>query len=157
MKRFAVLIAAACAAVISTVAVVGSSGAQEPGPPTGTLAFVALDKEASFKFVDVPPRRKESAGDQLLITQVLRDTSNRRAGRVHASFEFTPGKPAAAQGTGTFVLGDGQIVASGLLDEQGKTDTLAIVGGTGAYNGARGTLVTTELRKSTRFEFTFSD
>jgi hypothetical protein len=156
MKRLGVIFTAACAAIVGVTAVVGSSGAQQPAAPTGTLQVVALDREASFKFVDAPPRRKEGPGDQILITQRLRDTSNARVGRVHATFAFTPGKPSAAQGSGTFILGNGQIVAAGILDEQGKTDTLAIVGGTGAYAGARGTLVTTELRKATRFDFTFA-
>jgi hypothetical protein len=117
---------------------------------------VGQDREGSFKFVDTPPRRRESAGDQFLITQRLRDTSNRRAGRVHASFAFTPGKPAAAQGSGTFIFRDGQIVVTGIVDEQGRTDTLAIVGGSGAYTGARGTLVTTEAPRRTRYVFTFT-
>lgn len=156
MKRLAVIITAACAAIISAAALVVSSGAQQPGPPTGTFELVGLDREASFKFVDTPPRRQESAGDQILITQRLRDTSNRRAGRVHASFVFTPGRPSAGQGSGTFILRNGQIVVTGSIDEQGRTDTLAIVGGSGAYTGARGTLVTTERRRSTRFLFTFA-
>jgi hypothetical protein len=155
MKRLAVVLSAAAAAVASAAVVVGSSGAQTPAP-TGTLELVALDREASFKFVDLPPRRRESAGDQFLITERLRDTSNNRAGRAHAAFSFTPGKPAAAQGSGTFVLATGQIVVTGIVDEQGRTDTLAIVGGSGAYAGARGTLVTSETRRSTRFTFTFS-
>lgn len=156
MKRLVLIISAACAAIISGAAVVGSSGAQQPSPPTGTLELVALDREGSFKFVDVPPRRRESAGDQFLITQRLRDTSDRRVGRVHASFANTPGRPSVAQGSGTFILRNGQIVVTGPIDEQGRTDTLAIVGGSGTYTGARGTLVTTETRRSTRFLFTFA-
>lgn len=155
MKRFVLIISAACAAIISAAAVVGSSGAQQPGPPTGTLELVALDREGSFKFVDIPPRRRESGGDQFLINQRLRNTSNRRVGRAHAAFAVTPGRPSVSQGSATFVFGNGQIVVTGIIDERGRTDTLAIVGGSGAYAGARGTLVTTETRRSTRFLFTF--
>ena len=43
MKRVAVIIAAACAAIISAVVLVVRSEAQEPGPPTGTLELVSLD------------------------------------------------------------------------------------------------------------------
>lgn len=50
------LITVACAAIIGAVAFVGSSGAQQPGPPTGTLELVSLDRETHFKFVDNPPR-----------------------------------------------------------------------------------------------------
>jgi hypothetical protein len=155
MKRLAVIVTAACAAIISAAALVASSGAQQPGPPTGTLELVGLDREARFKFVDAPPRRREGAGDQFLITQRLRDTSNRRVGRVHASFAITPGSRSGAHGSGTFIVHNGRIVVTGIIDDPGRTDTLAIVGGSGAYTGARGTLVTTERRRSTRFLFTF--
>jgi hypothetical protein len=156
MKRLALVISAACAAIIGTVAVVGSSGAQSPAPPTGTLELVALDREGSFKFVDTRPRRRENPGDQFILTQRLRDTSNRRVGRAHAAFTFTPGKPAAAQGTGTFILHNGRIAVAGVVDDPGKTDRLAIVGGSGAYTAATGTVLVTERRRSTQFEFTFA-
>jgi hypothetical protein len=156
MKRLAVVIAAACAAIVSAAAVVGTSGAQQSGPPTGTLEFVAVDRESRFKFIDVPPRRQESAGDQFTLTQRLRDNSNRPVGRAHAAFVSTPGKPSAAQGSGTFVFGNGQVVVTGVVDERGRTDTLAVVGGSGAYTGARGTLLITEARRRTTFLFTFS-
>jgi hypothetical protein len=154
MKRQAAVLSAALA-VIGVGIAGASSTAQQPGPPTGTLELVGLDREARFKFVDTPPRRRESAGDQFLITQRLRNASNRRAGRVHASFAITPGRRSAAHGSGTFILRNGRIVVTGIIDDPGRTDTLAIVGGSGAYNGARGTLVTTERRRSTRFLFTF--
>jgi len=156
MKRLAVIVTAACAAIIGASILVVSSGAQQPGPPTGTFELVGQDREGSFKYIDTPPRRRENAGDQFLITQRLRDTSNRRVGRVHASFAQTPGKPSASQGSATFIFSNGQIVVTGIVDEQGRTDTLVIAGGSGAYTGARGTLVTTEKRRSTRFLFTFA-
>jgi hypothetical protein len=46
----------------AVAAFVGSSGAQQPGPPTGTLELVSLDRETRFAFVDNPPRRRERAG-----------------------------------------------------------------------------------------------
>ena len=156
MKRLAVIITAAGAAIISAVALVGGSDAQQPGPPTGTLELVSLDRESRVKFVDNPPQRREGPGDVILINSRLRDTSNRPTGRVFASFTATPARPFVGQGSGTFKLGDGQIVAAGTIDDPGRTDTLAIVGGSGAYTGARGTLVTTETRRSTRFVFTFA-
>jgi purine nucleoside phosphorylase len=47
----------------------------------------------------------------------------------------------------------GPIVDRGRND---RTDTFAVVGGSGAYTAARGTLVTTETQKRTRFVFTFA-
>jgi hypothetical protein len=156
MKRLALIVTGACAAIIGAAAVVGSSGAQQPSPPTGTLELVSQDRDGVFKFVDTPPLRRENAGDQFLLTQRVRNTANRRVGRVHGSFTFTPGRPSASQGSATFIFGNGRIVVTGTIDEQGRTDTLAVVGGSGAYTGARGTLVTTERRRSTGFLFTFA-
>jgi Dirigent-like protein len=160
MKRIAVIIAAACAAIISAAVVVVRSDAQEPGPPTGTVELVSLDRETRFTFVDNPPRRQERAGDLFVINSRLRDSSNRPAGRLHASFAETQPPPRViAQGSATFILRDGQIAVSGPIVNQGpgdRSDTLAVVGGTGAYTAARGTLVTTETRRGARYVFTFA-
>jgi Dirigent-like protein len=159
MQRLALIITAVFAAILGVVAVVGNSGAQQPGPPTGTLELVSLNRETQFVFVDNPPRRRERAGDLFVINARLRDTSNRPAGRVHASFAETQPPPrVVAQGSGTFILPAGQIMVSGPIVDRGRndrTETLAVVGGSGAYTGARGTLVTTDTRRSTRYVFTF--
>jgi hypothetical protein len=159
MQRLALIITAACAAIVSVVALVGSSGAQQPGPPTGTLELVSLDRETRFTFVDNPPRRRERAGDLFMINARLRDGANRPTGRLHASFAETQPPPrVVAQGSATFILRNGQIMVSGpIVDRPGdRTDTFAVVGGSGAYTAARGTMVTTETRRRTRFLFTFA-
>ena len=160
MKRLALIITVACAVVISAAALVVSSGAQQPGPPTGTLELVSLDRETRFKFIDNAPRRRENAGDMFVINARLRDSSNRPAGRLHASFAATQApRPFIAHGSATFILGNGQIVVSGPIVDRGRndrTDTFAVVGGSGAYTAARGTMVTTETRRRTRFAFTFA-
>jgi hypothetical protein len=160
MQRLVLIITAACAAIISAAVLGGNSGAQQPGPPTGTLELVTLDRETRFKFVDNPPKRRERPGDLFMINARVRDSSNRPTGRLHASFAETQPPPrVVAQGSATFILGNGQIMVSGLIVDQGRndqTDTFAVVGGSGAYAAARGTMVTTETRTRTRFVFTFA-
>jgi hypothetical protein len=160
MQRLALIIIAGCAAIVSVDALVGSSGARQPGPPTGTLELVSLDRETRFAFVDNPPRRRERAGDLFMINARLRDGSSRPAGRLHASFAETQPPPrVVAQGSATFILGNGQIMVSGPIVDRGRgdrTDTFAVVGGSGAYIAARGTMVSTETRRRTRFAFTFA-
>jgi Dirigent-like protein len=160
MQRLAVIITAAGAAIVGVVALVGSSGAQQTGPPTGTLELVSLDRETRFAFVDNPPRRRERAGDLFMINAQLRNGANRRAGRLHASFAETQPPPrVVAQGTATFILRNGQIMVSGPIVDRGRTDrtdTFAVVGGSGAYTAARGTMVSRETRRRTRFTFTFA-
>jgi hypothetical protein len=159
VKRPALILTAACVAIVSVAALGGSSGAQAPAPPTGTLELVSHDREIRFKYIDNRPRRRESAGDLFLLSGRVRDGSGRPAGRFHASFAVTQRRPSVSQGSGTFILDNGQIVVSGPIVERGRsdrTDTLAVVGGSGAYIAARGTMVTTETRGSTRFVFTFA-
>jgi hypothetical protein len=161
MKRLAVIISAASVAIISAAVLVVRSDAQQPGPPTGTFELVSLERQTRFTFVDNPPRRRERAGDLFVITARLRDGSNRPAGRLHASFAETQPPPrVVAQGSATFILDDGQINVSGPIVNRGpgdRTDTLAVVGGTGAYTAARGTLTTEEMRGRTRYVLRFAD
>jgi hypothetical protein len=104
MKRLALMIAAACTALISAAVVVVRSDAQETGPPTGTLELVSHDRETRFAFVDHPPRRQERAGDLFVINSWLRDSSNRPTGRLDASFAETQPPPRViAQGSATFL------------------------------------------------------
>ena len=160
MHRPAVITVAAGAAIAGVVALVASSGAQQPGPPTGTLEVVSLERETRFSFVDNPPRRRERAGDMFVINARLRDTADRPVGRLHAFFAETQAPPrVVAQGSATFILGDDQIVVSGPIVNQGRddrSDTLAIVGGSGAYMAARGTMVATEGRRTSRYVFDFA-
>jgi hypothetical protein len=160
MKRLAIMITAACVAIICGAVLVARTDAQAPGPPTGTLELTSLDRETRFTFVDNPPRRRERAGDLFTINSRLRDASNRPAGRLHATFvETQPPPRVVAPGSATFVLSDGQIMVSGPIVNEGRgdrTDTLAVVGGTGAYTAARGTLTTTETRTGGRYLFTFA-
>ena len=43
MKRLAIIITAACVAIISAAVLVVRSDAQQPGPPTGTLELVSRE------------------------------------------------------------------------------------------------------------------
>jgi hypothetical protein len=50
-------------------------------------------------------------------------------------------------------------MVSGPIFDRGRndrTDAFAVVGGSGAYTAARGTMVSTEMRRRTRFAFTFA-
>ena len=160
MQRLALIITVACAATVGAVALVGSSGAQPPGPPTGTLELLSLNRETRLAFIDNHPRRRERAGDMFVLNARLRDASSRPAGRLHASFAETQPPPrVVAQGSATFILRNGQIMVSGPIVDTGRndrTETLAVVGGSGAYTAARGTVVTTDTRRSTRYVFTFA-
>src|SRR5204862_7228133 len=48
------------------------------------------------------------------------------------------------KGHGAFQLHDGQIVVDGITKAAPTSNTVAVVGGTGAYKGARGSMTFTE-------------
>jgi Allene oxide cyclase barrel like domain len=159
MKRLAICLGVACAALVTAIAVVGTSGAKQAGPPTGTLDLVLRQGDAKFKAVDNPPLRKESAGDMAIITGRLRGSDGTAQGRLQVYFVATKSgnfdRAFRGQVSGSFVLPAGDIVAEGVTDDARDQEPLAIVGGTGSYAGARGVLVVTDTRTETRFRFTF--
>jgi hypothetical protein len=160
MKRLAIVLAAASAAVVAlATGVVSTGGAQQPSPPTGTLQFVQRDRDVTFKLIDIPPRQGErrppTPGDGFLIRGGFRDQAGNRVGHLQATFVITDAKREEAQVSGTFILSDGHIVVAG-AETKANPDFFAITGGTGRYAGARGTLQVTESRRETAFLLTFA-
>jgi hypothetical protein len=159
VKRLAICLSVACAGLVTAVAVVATSGAQQSGPPTGTLDFVVPERGSKFKFVDNPPLRKESAGDMAILTGHLRGANGASQGRFQAYFVATKGgdfdRAFRGQVSGTFMLPAGDIVIEGVTDDKRATEPLPIVGGTGSYAGARGVVVVTDTKRETRFHLAF--
>jgi hypothetical protein len=145
MKRL-ILIIAACALAVPVL--VGPAGAQAPT----TLELVQLDREVKTGLVDAPPKRRESAGDVFTVRGPLRDAQNRRAAT--AQGVFTQTGPRSAHGGATITLPSGRIAFQGVLGLRGD-DTLAIVGGAGAYAGATGSVRIVQRQGRTTFTFTF--
>ena len=145
MPRLPTVVAAAVATTLLAVVLASGGSAQQPGERT--LMFTERNNLSTFKLVDNPPRSHEggrlSLGDMLVIASPLFDAANeRRVGRVagtctvvkRGSFD-TAGFHCA---TG-FRLGDGTIEAQGFSGLGRNAVRFAVVGGTGAYEGARGT------------------
>ena len=159
MSRKRVRAAVACGlfATAGLATAVAGTEAQQPGPPTGTLQLIQRDRDARFRFIDVPPvrgDRRPGPGDSFMITGAVRDLAGNRAGRLQAVFVLTNVRGEEAQGSATFILPAGHIVLSG-AETRARIDNFAIIGGTGRYAGARGELRVTESRRSTAFLFTF--
>ena len=146
MKRL-ILTGGVSAALAAALLAGGATAQTAPA----TLELHQLERDARSGFVDNPPRRRESRGDVFTVGGPVRDAGGRRVGNAQAVFTQTARR--TAHGGGTFTLADGSIEISGRLGGSG-TDTLAIVGGTGAYAGATGTVVITEPRGRTAFRFT---
>lgn len=148
MKGLQLLLVAALAAAIGAFAVAnvfaGSAGER-------TIRLV--ERGGTFGFVDNAPTGNErtkliSAGDFSAGTVKLYDESGRRAGSLHiVCIATVSGQEVQAkfQCNGTAQLADGTLAISALSERRADQDVdhIAVVGGTGAYRGARGTMTTT--------------
>ena len=143
--------AATAAAAVTAAVIVATAGGQTSGGRTVTLTEVP--KGASFGFVDSPPKtrftregepRKLAPGDLEVLSITVADSQGVRVGRLHAYCVVTRRGVVAKheeECTASYRLGDGTITASdAFVGSESTTWTAAIVGGTGAYEGARGTL-----------------
>lgn len=157
MKRLVVLVAAGLAAVAVTAVLSSSGSAQSSGR---TLQVFEPDKGSTFGLVDNPPRAKNkrnpaiSAGDYIVIgNPVLDQARKKRLGRFDAqctaiargkNFSRPPFLCHAAMR-----LRDGTIAFTADFKGLPRTVVAAVTGGTGAYNGARGTLTSKTVKTGT--------
>ncbi|CAN5561138.1 hypothetical protein BH20ACT15_BH20ACT15_10770 [soil metagenome] len=142
-----------CAAVIVAALALAACGEDEgedaaASTPDG-LELVIEGRDQTVTLVDNPGQRvappgskldssKETPGDQAIQESVLRDTSGEEVGRNHTVFT-TVAEGGIELAAGTLSLEGGQVMGQGIIGAGGE-DVLAIVGGTGDYAGARGTL-----------------
>jgi hypothetical protein len=146
----ALLALVGCAALL--VAFTGSAAAA-----TTTLTFKEPEKGSTFAFVDNAPKAprkhgfptKFSAGDEFIFTNPM-EMEGKRVGHLHVvCIATSTGKNPVAAGficNGIAKLSNGTLVFAAMLAE-GATKG-AIVGGSGAYAGARGTFVSHEGKGS---------
>jgi hypothetical protein len=150
MRRVASLATVAVAATVIAGILTTGGAAQVPGERT----FKIIEGSGgTFKFVDNAPKAKNprnprfSAGDALIFTTPLFNTANKRIGTVHVSCAVTRGgknfSRASLQCNGTYALRNGTLAASAVVI-RGDAN-IAVVGGTGAYEGARGSITDTDL------------
>ncbi len=142
------LIAPLAAATVLAAILASTGGAQPPGGRT----FKLIEEDQSQAFGDVAPRSPDtrnprfSGGDMHLFTSRLFDETNKPAGKLLAQcITVRAGRTfvqASFQCSATIVLRDGTIaVNTAFTGNQRDEDVLsAVTGGTGAYEGARGSI-----------------
>jgi allene oxide cyclase-like protein len=145
MKHTAVGLAAVAA--LGIAALIPSVG-QSQGERTINLTARSL----SVKAVDLPPRGV-SAGDQVVAINILRNADGERMGTGQLSCGVTRRARSIERATyqciGTDKLKDGTITFSGVAKLSAQRITVAVTGGTGAYDGANGQLVNTTTGRDT--------
>jgi hypothetical protein len=150
--RLALLLAlTGCGAVPLAVMAAGGS-ASHPSSQTLRVSLVP----ATEQLVDNPPRSKArrgerdiSAGDAVVVTEQALDESGRRVGTAHVHCVATRGSRnpdrATAQCAATLRLRDGDIMGAFVFRGE-EPRTVAVTGGTGAYEGARGSITFAEQK-----------
>jgi hypothetical protein len=154
------LLAAVAAAALGAVVVGTTGSAQQPAGQT--LTFYEKEEGGDFRFVDARPftklsrqgePRKLSAGDGFVFYSPFYSDEARkaRAGAFDVSCQAT--RVRKTFDDSTFLChGQASITGKGTISLTGtvvgdKSPGIAIDGGTGAYNGARGTLTFQQTRQ----------
>jgi allene oxide cyclase-like protein len=159
------LLTAALAAVAATVVLAAPGGAQSSG--ARTLTFLDDTAHARQAFIDnapksptenpQSPRFRLSTGDMLYLHSPILDHENgTRIGTAYSQFTVVRGNSfanAVFRGHGTFRLHHGQIAADGVFVVAKATKTIAVLGGTGAYEGARGSMTFTDVEGGSQDTF----
>jgi hypothetical protein len=125
-------------------------------PAATTLSFYEPANGGTFNIIDTAPRSpvknpgskkyRFSVGDQLIITNPLLDhKGGTRVGTLYLEATVVKGKTfnsltVLSRAVLVFTNGD-QLTAQGIFGFSGADVRIAIVGGTGAYAGARGFVV----------------
>ena len=133
----------------------GTAIGQNPGGRTITL--FEREDAGTFRFVDNPPRSRArgeepdvSSGDEFVLTIPLFHRSKDRAGTLHGHCVATRARKSFARSTflcrAVIKLGTGTLAIEGVFTGSPEESPFAITGGTGAYEGARGSLTSRELR-----------
>jgi hypothetical protein len=145
MKR--VLVTAGAIMALGVITAVGVAAVSRTSTSSMTTLRL-VEKEQSFHFVDVPPTSgpdsPPSQGDSFVLTSTLWTKAGKRAGTLRASCVVTSGGNGTVTCYGTFGLKGGRLAAMTTIRGESRTTRIAIVGGTGAYAGARGEMISVQ-------------
>jgi hypothetical protein len=129
---------AAVIAAVATLALGASSLAAAPAQQRVAKRIDLVERIASQHFVDLG-KHGPSMGDHNVTRSDVLDPAGARVGRADIDCTLTGvGPNMGGLCHGVVTLRDGQIVSEFAFGPSGATRVAAIVGGTGAYAGARG-------------------
>jgi hypothetical protein len=144
MKRVALAAAAAGALLISSAAPAAGGGR--------VIRFLEVSNSATDVFVDADHNNRPSAGDTFIASRVLYAWAKGggRGARIgHLKMMCTFASAGDGFCEGTFFLPGGTIVAQTYARLFRNTNRAPVIGGTGAFAGARGTFTSRGIRNTT--------
>jgi hypothetical protein len=138
-SKVAIAVAATVVAAASTALLAGPGEAQTSGTELHLVA--ATQRSAGF----FPKHRHAVPGDQLGFGSKV---SGDDTGITRAVCTIVGGSSSGLPCTVWVKLSKGTLALQGMLPEKSHNAPIAVLGGTGAYNGARGTAYATDLSPS---------
>ncbi len=145
MKKLLFPVLALAAIAAGVVLFAGATAASTPTPRTVT--YHLLERSLTFAYQDNAPKgtpfERVSAGDSFEFTSALVTKTGKRAGTVRGHCVFVSGgkgDTAASICNGTFGLAGGELEAQTAQRGDARVTRIAIVGGTGMYEGATGSV-----------------
>jgi hypothetical protein len=133
----------AALAAVTALCVAGVAGATKQ---TSGITFHLIEKDGGGNFVDNKPYAKgphgqASIGDVFAFSSTLLTPAHKPAGSLYASCTAARGGAHPSYVcNGTMTLAGGQLELQTAMLEGAKTTYIGILGGTGAYEGARGSI-----------------
>jgi hypothetical protein len=120
-----------------------------------SVTFHLVEKQVGFNFIDNPPRQGFNSppmiGDSFALTANLLTKDGAHAGTLEATCTVTRGgNHTRGACYGVFALKGGQIAGIALLPPTNVTH-IAVVGGTGAYEGVTGSVISVSRGENTPF------
>jgi len=143
-KSTLIALAPAAAAVSVLAPAAAASRSSTSSNPAQTIKFAVAFHDVQIDLGDKGP----SVGDERIFADSLLDAKRRKVGHDAGVCTFTTLTPPEAACQITFFLPHGEI-ATQFLNAPPPRKVAAIVGGTGAYRGARGEAVIVEGPKQT--------
>jgi hypothetical protein len=136
-----------------TAATAAPSAVLPAGPDiTTATTIVVISRNETQTDIDNPPAGL-SQGDEGVVHSPLFNRAGARVGMLEVHFVFTSIQPMVIQAVFTASLaGKGQIAAQGVATA-GPTFTAGVVGGTGAYQNARGQVLVEFLANAVRLTY----
>jgi hypothetical protein len=133
--------------------VVAAAAAMSAATATGPATIRVTDEQSRLVVVDIGARGR-SPGDMEIVTARVynRRIRDRAIGHWELLCTFTIGVRRTCRGT--VFLPKGKLVVGGSIRYR-ELYELAILGGTGLYNNARGTLTVTRLQRKPRRQFLY--
>ena len=147
MKLTHTAAAAAALAAVAIAAVALRPGHGQAQAPAGRTATFDVTLQSQH-FI--------AGGKIALLSATYADASGKRVGNDAETCPVYRARPLTLQCTITARLHGAQIGAAGLIHPQRLPYTMAVIGGTGTYDGAAGTLTVSrgKTKHSERFTFT---